>query len=112
MTWTEARDGTLKYWITIRDAVGVMDAIELLAEVNAVNDLCEISRDAAADSGNPFDRCSYCLFYQQFGGCQAFSAELSERIVDHDWDKVRSMIDDMIAKLYRLQVPNEGTAAA
>ena len=108
MNWREARDGTLRQWTAIRDALEQADPVYLLTEINAVCGLCEKSDQEA---GNPFERCRYCLFYQQFGGCQEFSGDLSERVADKDWEGARWMIDDMIEKLSRLELPGSAAAA-
>lgn len=102
MTWNEAREGTLKQWQAIHGMVGTADTVELLTEINAVTDLCEKSDDVA---GTGIGRCEYCLFYQQFEGCQGVSLRMSEAVVEKDWDKVRSLIDGMITRLRALDVP-------
>lgn len=102
MNWNEAREGTLRQWNAIRGMVGTADTVELLTEINAVCDLCEKS-DKEAGSG--IGRCQYCLFYQQFGGCLDISARLSEGVVEKDWDTVRTLIDDMIDKMKRMELP-------
>jgi hypothetical protein len=107
MSWNEAREGTLRQWMAIRDLVGTADVVELLTEVNAVCDLCEKS-DAVAGTG--IGRCDYCLFYQQFGGCQDVSARLSEAAVEKDWDTMLALIDDMMAKLRKMEVPARDAA--
>jgi len=108
MTWNEAREGTIRQWQAIRALVDSADTVELLTEVNAVCDLCEKS-DAVGDTG--IGRCERCLFYQQFGGCQEVSARMSLGIVEKDWQRVRALIDDMIAKLHAMAVPSARNAA-
>ena len=102
MTWKEAQEGTIRQWTWIRDALGTADTVTLLAEINAVCDLCEKSDEAKGDT--PFGRCDYCLFYQQFGGCREVSARMSELAVERRFDEVRALIDDMIAKTRALKV--------
>lgn len=104
MTWTDAIQGTIRQWTDIRAAVGVADTVTLLTEINAVCDLCEKSE---AEAGNGIERCRYCLFYQQFGGCQEVSGRMSEAVVEKDWDRVRHLIDETIHGLRRLALPAE-----
>jgi len=102
MTWKEAKEGTLRQWMAIRDLIGSADTVTLLTEINAVCDLCEKTDEVA---GTPFSRCDYCLFYQQFGGCREVSAELSEMVVNNQLYDVRALVEDMIDKTRKLQVP-------
>jgi hypothetical protein len=106
MTWTDAIQGTIRQWTDIREAVEVADTVTLLTEINAVCDLCEKSD---TEAGNPIERCRYCLFYQQFGGCQEVSGRMSEAVVEKDWDRVRHLIDEMIHGLQKLQLPVESS---
>jgi hypothetical protein len=107
MSWNEARESTLRQWSTIRGLVGTADTVTLLTEINAVCDLCEKSDQVA---GTGIGRCDYCLFYQQFGGCQEISGRMSEAVAEKDWDKVRSLIDEMIAKMKTLELPTANAA--
>lgn len=102
MTWREAINGTVRQWSTIRDAIGVAAPVDLLTEINAVCDLCE---KAEAEAGSGIERCRYCLFYQQFGGCQEVSGRMSEAVAAGDWDRLRSLVDQMIEGLGKLEVP-------
>ena len=104
MTWKEAQEGTIRQWEGIRNAIGTADTVTLLTEINAVCDLCEKSEEVA---GNPSQRCEYCLFYQQFGGCREVSARLSELTVEGRLAEVRTLVDDMIAKTAMMKVPDE-----
>jgi hypothetical protein len=104
MTWTEAIQGTIRQWTTIREALGVADTVTLLTEINAVCDLCEKSETEAE---NGIERCRYCLFYQQFGGCQEVSGRMSEAVVEKDWERVRHLIDEMVQGLQRLELPTQ-----
>lgn len=106
MTWNEAKEGTIRQWTSIRDAIGTADTVTLLTEINTVCDLCEKSDDVKGST--PLGRCDYCLFYQQFGGCQEVSARMSELVASHDWDEVRALVDDMIARTRAMKVPAEG----
>lgn len=102
MTWKEAQESTIRQWEAIRDAIGTADTVTLLAEINAVCDLCEKSDEVKGDA--PFERCDYCLFYQQFGGCREVSARMSELVVEKRLAEVRALVDDMIAKTRALKV--------
>ena len=102
MTWKEAQEGTIRQWESIRDAVGTADTVKLLTEINAVCDLCQKSDEVKGDT--PFGRCDYCLFYQQFGGCQKVSATMSELVASRRWDEVRALVDDMIARTRAMAV--------
>ncbi|HKV09930.1 MAG TPA: hypothetical protein VJ725_17455 [Thermoanaerobaculia bacterium] len=104
MTWTEAIHGTVRQWTTIRDSIGTAPPVDLLTEINAVCDLCEKSE---AEAGSGIERCRYCLFYQQFGGCQEVSGRMSEAVVEQDWDRLRQLVDQMIEGLEKLKVPPE-----
>lgn len=106
MTWKEAKEGTLRQWMAIRDLIGDTDTVTLLTEINAVCDLCEKTDEMA---GTPYGRCDYCLFYQQFGGCREVSAQLSELVVANQLKDVRVLVDDMIRKTQELKVPEENT---
>jgi hypothetical protein len=107
MTWNEAKQGTIRQWESIRDAIGRADTVELLTEINAACDLCEKSDQEA---GTPFGRCDSCLFLQQFGGCREVSARLSELVVSGELDEVRTIVDDMIHKTENLALPEERPA--
>lgn len=96
MDWEEARAGTLREWQRIRTLIGTAQEVELLADINAVCDLCRVASEEAQRAG---DRCESCLAFQQFGGCQEANLAMSELIVDNDWDALRGMVDDFIAAL-------------
>jgi hypothetical protein len=107
MNWNEAREGTLRQWNGIRDMVGNADPVALLTEINAVCDLCEKADQVA---GTGIGRCQYCYFYQQFGGCLDVSARLSEAVVEKEWETVRALVDDMIVKMRKLELPVQDAA--
>ena len=107
MTWTEAIEGTIRQWTDIRNAVGVADTVTLLTEINAVCDLCEKSE---TEAGNGIERCRYCLFYQQFGGCQEVSGRMSEAVVEKDWNRLFHLIDEMIQGLRKLDLSAKPSA--
>lgn len=105
MDWQEAKNGTIRQWIRVRDCVASEDEVLLLTEINAVCDLCEISR---AEAPGPEERCDYCHFYQQFGGCQEISWQMTQRVTEHDWDGLRELIDGFIGRLHEMDRPTVG----
>ena len=102
MNWEEARDRELAHWASVRDAIGTASPVELIAEINAADALCEKVREEA---GGPIDYCPRCLFYQQFGGCRVSSGQMSESVAAHDWDGLRAQVDALTAHLRALKVP-------
>ena len=108
MDWQEARDGTLEVWRRIHDAIGTAEELDLLTEINAVCDLCEVATSEAA--GRP-DRCGYCLAFQQAGGCRSASLAMSEMVVDKDWDGLRGLVAEFISTLEAVDLPAEDSAA-
>ena len=104
MEWQEAREQTLAIWFAIRDNIGKADPLDLLTEINAMCALCE---KADEEAGGPYNRCHYCLFYQQFGGCLAVNAVMSECVVARDWDRLRVKVEEFIAHLQQLKLPTE-----
>lgn len=107
MDWQEARDGTLAVWRRIRDAIGTAEELELLTEINAVCDLCDV---ATAEAAGAPDRCGYCLAFQQVGGCRAASLAMSEMVVDRNWVGLRELVDDFIAELESVDLSAEDRA--
>jgi hypothetical protein len=99
MDWEEARTGTLREWQRIRDSIGIAEEVELLSDINAVCDLCEVATEEAGEEG---DRCASCLGFQQFGGCQEANLAMSEMVVDKNWDGLRDLVDDFIKALTSL----------
>lgn len=108
MDWQEAKDSTIRDWRRIRDAIGTAEEFELLTDINAVCDLCEVAKAEAA--GEP-GRCGYCLAFQQFGGCQAANLAMSEMVVDKDWEQLGDLVDDFIAALETTETQAEGSTA-
>ena len=101
MSWEEARTRELAHWSAIRDAIGTASQVELLTEINAADAFCERSREETAD---PAGLCARCLFYLQFGGCRESGGRMSERVVERDWEGLRAMVDEVIARLQALDV--------
>jgi hypothetical protein len=102
MSWEEARSRELAHWSAVRDAIGTASQVELLTEINAADAFCEKAREEAC---GPTDLCARCLFYQQFGGCRATGGRMSEQVAARDWEGLRSMVDEVIARLRSLEVP-------
>ncbi len=108
MDWETAKTETLELWLKIRLMIDEPDELELLTEINAICALCD-----AAHEQEPRDlsRCERCLAFQQFGGCQQINLEMSERVVEKDWDAVRILVDRFIHNLENLEVPRQGEGA-
>lgn len=104
MEWREARDTTVAMWRDIRASIGTAHPTDLLTEINVVCDLCA----KAAEESPETARCSYCVAYQQFGGCHGASRMMGEAVVQRDWDRVRELVDGFIARLEDLRLPPEG----
>jgi hypothetical protein len=102
LNWEAARQDTLNQWLKIREMAREPDELELLTEINTVCELCDVAE--AADP-EVFGRCERCLVYQQFGGCRGINAEMSERIVEHDFEGLLVLIDRFIGNLRALRVP-------
>ena len=102
MRWEEARDRELIHWSAIRDSIGTASPVELLIEINSADAFCEKARQEACE---PADRCTRCLFYQQFGGCRETSGRMSERIAEGDWEGLRAMVDEVLAHVRALEIP-------
>lgn len=103
--WQAAKEETLELWLKIRGLVAEPDEVELLTEINAICDLCDVAQEA---SPQVFGRCERCLAYQQFGGCRGINGEMSERVVAHDWEGLLVLIDRFIDNLKTLEVPSAG----
>jgi hypothetical protein len=111
MGWEEAKAGTLREWRRIRASIGSAEEIDLLADINAVCDLCQVASEEAADDA---DRCESCLGFQQFGGCQEANLAMSELVMDKDWDGLRRLVDDFVIALESLdtgsgRTPHDGS---
>lgn len=102
MNWQEAKDSTLDLWGRIRSSIGTAESVELLTEINAICDLCEVADTEA--HGDP-DRCHFCPAYEQFGGCREVSARLSELVVDQQWEELTRTMDEFITTLEGMEVP-------
>lgn len=102
MSWETAKAETLELWRTIRQTLAEPDELELLTEINAICALCD---SAAAEEPRSLTPCERCLAFQQFGGCHGINLEMSERVVEKDWDAVRVLIDRFIQILETLEVP-------
>lgn len=106
MDWNQALRSTIKQWEAIRDSIGTAHEIELLTEINAVCDLCEKAREeSCAETGFFYDRCRYCIAFQQFGGCQEISARMSQAVVEKDWPRLRNLVDETLHALTTTNPP-------
>lgn len=105
MDWQQAKNGTLRQWLGIRDSIESEDEVRLLTEINAVCDLCDTARSEAP---GPEERCDHCHFYQQFGGCQEINWTMTQRVTERDWDGLRALVDGFIAQLREMDRPAEG----
>ncbi len=112
MEWHEAKDRTVALWEGLRERADTMDELELLTELNAAFALCEVAEaDLQAAGGGP-NHCRYCAFYQQFGGCRGISLRMSVRVVEHDREGLRELIDEFLGYLRALAVPAPAASAA
>ena len=105
MNWGEARDRTLEQWRGLQGSFEDRDEVELLAEINAICELCEVAKEKAAGR---WGRCDYCAAQRQFGGCAGISLQMSERVVERDWDGLRQLIGQFVANLETMKTDSEG----
>jgi hypothetical protein len=112
MDWQEAKDQTVALWEDLRARADMMDELELLTELNAAFPLCEAAEADLQASGGGLNHCRFCGFYQQFGGCRGISLRMSVRVVEHDRDGLRALIDEFLGQLRALAVPPPAAAAA
>lgn len=101
MSWETAKAETLELWRKIRRMLDQPDELELLTEINAICSLCDA---AASEEPRNLTRCERCLAFQQFGGCHGINLEMSQRVVEKDWDAVRDLVDRFIDILETLDV--------
>ena len=102
MEWADAKAKTLSFWKDLRLAIDREDEVELLTEINAICDLCQVAEEDAPDR---LERCQHCLFYQQFGGCREINSEMSLKVAERDWDGLRGLVDDFMRHLREMEVP-------
>jgi len=105
MDWQEAKRGTIKHWLEIRDSIESEDEVQLLTDINMVSGLCEAAR---AEAAVPEERCEHCHFYQQFGGCQEVSWKMTKSVTEGDWDGLRALVDQFFAQLEEMDRRAEG----
>lgn len=79
------------------------DELALLIEINAICALCEAAGEREPRSQT---RCERCLAFQQFGGCQQVNLEMSERVVQKDWQALRGLVEGFIRNLETLEIPD------
>jgi hypothetical protein len=109
MDWEAAKAQTLELWRTIREKLDEPDELELLTDINAICALCDA---AATEEPKSLTRCERCLAFLQFGGCQGINLEMSERVVEQDWEAVRDLVNQFIHSLETLEVPRDPSAAS
>lgn len=97
MEWRQALDETIVLWERIRAGIGSADDLQLLSDINAVCSLCERADLEKAEEGGR--RCDHCLLFQQWGGCQGINGLMSEKVVEKDWDGLRGLVDEFLARL-------------
>ncbi len=109
MSWSEARDETVRLWEKIRSSLGSAHPTDLLTDINLICPLCDEAAQERTAQGQPdADACAFCIAYQQAGGCREVCAEISTRIAEKDWDAAWAIADDFIAGLRALDLPVEG----
>lgn len=75
--------------------------------------LCEQAETDRAVKGQPnSDRCTFCLAYDQFGGCREVCAEISTKVAERDWQAACALADAFIERLRGMELPPEASAAA
>jgi hypothetical protein len=100
MNWQEAKDSTIAVWENILGSIGTAEPLDLLIEINAISDLCEL---ANLEVEGAIGRCRYCPAYQQFGGCREVSGWMSEMVAEKDWEGLRSMVGRFLAQLRAME---------
>ncbi|MDX1642870.1 MAG: hypothetical protein R3244_00785 [Thermoanaerobaculia bacterium] len=109
MNWQKAQQSTVELWQRILASVGEADEVELLSEINAACALCETADEVAAGRS---DRCRYCLASDQLGGCKEINFEMSERVVERDWEGLRELIRRYIDDLQSMRVSTDSSSGA
>jgi hypothetical protein len=104
MDWKEALDGTIRDWKQIRASIGSGEEVALLADINAECDLCRVASSASETS---LHRCESCLGFQSFGGCHQANLAMTEMVIDKDWDRLRTLVDDFIVVLEDIETTPE-----
>ena len=99
MDWKDAKDGTIQEWKRIGTSIGSAEEVVLLADINAVCDLCRAASDAAEDSSH---RCESCLGFKELGGCRDANLAMTELVMDKDRDGLRVLVDEFLAALESL----------
>lgn len=102
MDWQQAKERTLSFWRELGGSIDRLDQVELLREINVVNDLCEKAKEQAHGE---LGRCSYCIAYQQFGGCMGIALQMSECVMNGNLEELRQLVDRFIAQLEALEAP-------
>ncbi len=102
MDWQQARERTFEKWRRIRDGIGTGDPVELLAELNAVCDLCEKAREVAGRDG---ERCAHCVVFGTPESCKDARFEVGEALLDCDLEQARSLVEEVIERVRSAELP-------
>lgn len=100
MSWQQAKQETLEEWRQIRKSIEQRDEVQLLTDIHAAGAMC---LEARLES-EPGRKCTRCRFFDQFGGCSEVNGQMSEMVVDHEWEKLGLLVDRFLADLERLEV--------
>jgi hypothetical protein len=100
MNWEEARQKSIEAWASVQETIGTADITELLARINAMNEMC----DKAEEASGGHDRCRYCVAYNQAGGCQEITARLSHYAAEKNWPMTRKLAEEFMERLKKLEI--------
>lgn len=109
--WEEARQQTLDLWAELRESIAGHDEVELLTGIHAACGLCSLSQEekeaarAAGQAGEGVTKCHFCPFYEQFGGCRDLNREMTDRLLEKDWEGLERSVDRFIELARRLEMP-------
>ena len=105
MNWQEAKDETLKRWISIRDQAASAESGILLTRINALGDLCRLAESETG--GDRRNRCEFCRFHQHFGGCLEAKGRMSQLLTEGDREGLGELVDKFVEELMWFKVPEE-----
>lgn len=107
MNWKEAKERTIAQWEGIRAGLGRELPVDLVAEVNAVAELCIKAREAA---GEPAARCRFCIAFADVGGCARVNLQITEALLTEDWERAGRYIDEVLELLRAAPIPGPPVA--
>lgn len=93
MEWKLALDATIAEWEVIRDNIGKANPVDLVTEINAVCELCD---KASHEADQPGHRCRYCIVFGTDRGCRDLRLELTQSLLDEDWESSRAQVDEVL----------------